>query len=475
MLSSIKKFLKAVLHNSDGNEITSHLTTDGGYHLGTAIQQDVVEDSNNSSVTNLVAANSYTFTGVKTSTLGVIGLQWSLKTDQNATVYIEESPDGTNWDISYSFDYIQAKGGRGETVQATQAYWRIRVVLTVSIDTTYFRLAGVLCPIAMPLPSDLSPDGRLKSESTITGKENTGRHVWVSPTNSMSVNEEVRLVGTNFDGTTKDTNFWTETVTGTGAVTQTGEIKLTTGVTANSTAEYESVRRARFVVGSALLFNGAYKFNDALVTDNIRRCGAYDDDEGFFFELDGSTFNVGSRNTTSDTLIASGSFNGNYGLTFVVNPAAYYKLAIEWTPMGAFYYVNNILLHQSIGGHLTRKLTLPIRFENNNTNGVTTDVTFDCLGVVVMREGRLITNSTYKYISGAATTILKYGAGTLHTIVNNDNAGSVIVYDNTAGSGAIIASIDLAKVLGTLSFDAPFSNGLTLVSTGSIKITVSYE
>ena len=74
------------------------------------------------------------------------------------------------------------------------------------------------------------------------------------------------------------------------SVTVPGEIKLTTGITANSTSQYDSVRRARFVVGSAMQFTGAHKFNDALVTDNIRRCGAYDDDEGFFFELDGSVF-----------------------------------------------------------------------------------------------------------------------------------------------------------------------------------------
>lgn len=465
-----------VLYDSAGNVIASHSTTSGGYHFGTMMQQDVNEDTNNSSTTNLASANSYTFTGTGTSTLGVSGLQWSLKTDQNATVYVEESPDNSNWDISYSFDYIESKGGRGETVQATQAYWRIRVVLTGTTDTTYFRLSGVLCPIAVPLPSELSPDGRCKVEATLTGQQNTDRHVWTSPTNSLSVDQEVRLVGTNFDGTTKDTNFWTETVTGSGAVAQTGEIKLTTGTTANSTTEYESVRRARFVVGSALKFTGAYKFNDALVTDNIRRCGAYDDDEGFFFELDGSVLSVGSRKVTSDTLVSSGSFNGNYGSAFVVNPAVYYKLDIEWTPLGAFYYINGVLLHKSLGGHLTRKLTLPIRFENNNTNGVITDVTFDCLGVVIMREGKLETNPAFSYIAGAATTILKYGAGDLHTIVNNDNSGSLIAYDNTAGSGTIICSVDLAKVLGTLTFNAPFSDGLTIVSTGSgVKVTVTYE
>jgi len=472
-IMSLLKKMKLV--DEDNNFIASHLQTDGDYHLGVNLTQSVFVDEGNSSTENLTSANSYTFTGTSASTLGVVGLQWSLKTDQNATVYIEESPDGTNWDIGYSFDYITSKGGRGETVQATQAYWRIRVVLVNGTATTYFRLAGVLCPIATPLPSELSPDGRLKSESTLQGKENTDRHVWVSPTNALTVHGNYRLVGTNFDGSTKDTNFWTETVTTSGSVVQNGEIKLNSGSTSASSARYESVRSARFVVGSALIFFGAYKFNDALVSGNIRRLGAYDNSDGFFFQLDGSTFSVGSRSNSADTLVTNGNFNGNLGTTFTPSTSAYYKLDIEWTPLGAFYYVNNRLLHKSVRGHLTRKLSVPIRFENINTTN-TTNVIFDCLGTVIAREGELITNPTFKYVAGASTTVLKRGAGTLQTIINNDNSGSVTVYDNTAGSGTIIASIDLTKVLGSLKFNLPFSNGLTVVTVSALaKITVIYE
>ena len=464
------------LIDEDNNFISSQQQTNGDYHLGVSMAQDVYVDTNNSTSANLTSANSYTYTGTATSTLGVVGLQWSLKTDQNVTVYIEESPDGTNWDICYPFDYIASTGGRGETVQATQAYWRIRVVGTTSMTTTYFRLDAVLCPIATPLPSALSPDGRLQSESTLSGKENTDRHVWVSPTNTLSMNRTFRLVGTNFDGTTKDPNFWTETVTTSGTVVQTGEIKLNSGATSASSARYDSVRTARFVVGSDLQFTGAFKFNDALVADNIRRCGAYDNAEGVFFELSGTTFNVGSRKTSADTLVSNGSFNGNYGTTFIISPSAYYKLDIEWTPLGAFYYVNNKLLHKSVGGHLTRKLSLPIRFENINGNINTTNVVFDCLGVVISRQGELETNPTYKYIAGASTNILKYGSGTLHKVINNDNSGSVIVYDGISAGGDIIASIDLTKVLGSLAYDLPYSNGLTVVTTGALaKITVTYE
>ena len=204
--------LKTTLFDSSGNPVQVELAADGGYHLGTTIIQDIHADSNNSSTDNLVAGNSYTFTGVSTSTLGVTGLQWSLHTDQNATVFVEESPDGTNWDITYEFDYIASHGGAGETVQATMAFWRVRVILTVNIDTTFFRLSGVLAPIAMPLPSSLTSDSRVKVETHIAGQDD--RHAIVSPTGTLGVNTTVRLVGTNFDGTIKDTNMWTESVAG---------------------------------------------------------------------------------------------------------------------------------------------------------------------------------------------------------------------------------------------------------------------
>jgi len=439
-----------------------------------AIVQDVQSDPNNSSTVDL--ASAATFTGTGTSTLGVVGLQWSLYTTENCTVYVEESPDNTNWDISYQFDYIASKGGQGETVQATQSYWRIRVTNEGMSTTTELRLQGVLCPIATPLPSSLSPDSRLKVESTLTGQQNASRHVWVTPTNTLLTTSEVRLVGTNFDGQAADPNFWTPAVTGSGTVTQDGEIQLDTGVTANSTASYTSVRKARFIVGSANHFIGAFKFVTAGTTDNARRCGAYLATDGFFFQLDGTVFSIGTRKNSSDTLVSSGSFNGNMGDSFTPLTTAYYKLDIEWTPVDAFFYVNGVLLHRVVGGHLSDVLTLPIVFENVNDNDSIVDVTFDCLGVVIMREGLLETNPTSYYADGAATTILKYGAGDLHRVTVTDNANATMtVYDGLSAAGVVMAVLDASKTTGTMEFSAPFSDGLTIVTTGSPKMTVVYE
>ncbi len=141
----------------------------------------------------------------------------------------------------------------------------------------------------------------------------------------------VRLIGTAFSGSTKDTNFWTETVTGTGAVAQAGEVTLTTGVTANSTAKYVSVRRARKITGAS----NQFRFVGRLTTDpqanNLRRMGVYDADNGFFFQVNGATFGVGSRKATTDTVVNSGSFNGNLGATVTMGRVIVKVLAVQST------------------------------------------------------------------------------------------------------------------------------------------------
>jgi len=110
-----------------------------------------------------------------------------------------------------------------------------------------------------------------------------------------------------------------------------------------------------------------------------------------------------------------------------------------------------------------------------NSGGNTTDNGFEVRFASIQRLGNIITAGTYKYLGANATTVCKYGAGTLQRIINVDNAGNIAVYDNTAGSGTLIAQIDTAKALGTLDFNVPFSNGLTIVVNLGAKIVVVYE
>jgi hypothetical protein len=89
--------------------------------------------------------------------------------------------------------------------------------------------------------------------------------------------------------------------------------------------------------------------------------------------------------------------------------------------------------------------------------------------------------TSFGNINSNATTTLKSGAGVLHTITINKigaTANTATVYDNTAGSGTVIAVIDTTIAAApTRIFDAAFGTGLTIVTaTGTAAdITVTYH
>lgn len=445
--------------------------------LKSNIIQNVLVDQNNSSTDNLESSNSYTYTGAATSTLGVVGLQWSLKTDQNARVYVEQSPDGTNWDLSYQFNYIASKGGAGETVQATQAYYRLRVVLTGVIDTTYFRLLGILCPVATPLPSALTVDSRVKVESHITSQDDN--HVWVTPRNEIIKSNRARLVGEIFDGTNKDPNFWNETTANGGTIVQSGgAITLKTNTTANGKASYVSTKKARFVPGTSQIFLSRTT-SDGFFENHLHRIGAYDANDGYFVQAKDLIFSIGYRKNGVETIIDNGNFNGDSGSTFPSSGNVFFAQSIQWTPTSVEWYIDGVLLHRLEGNLFVGTNSLPITIETENFNGATIDHDFTIAEACIIRQGDLVTESIFKHISGdAATLTLKYGAGKLQKIMFNNTLGTMItIYDSITGSGEVIGIITTTiAVLGEWEYNGSFSNGLTLVTEGNgLDATIIYE
>lgn len=99
--------------------------------------------------------------------------------------------------------------------------------------------------------------------------------------------------------------------------------------------------------------------------------------------------------------------------------------------------------------------------------------------------------NTFLNISGNHTTTVKSGSGTLHGImINNGTGGVAKIYDNTSGSGTVIATIQLGSpsggLLSTSGMPNPvflgplgleFTTGLTIVTTGSASndITAIYQ
>lgn len=79
------------------------------------------------------------------------------------------------------------------------------------------------------------------------------------------------------------------------------------------------------------------------------------------------------------------------------------------------------------------------------------------------------------HISTATTTTVKSGSGYLESItVNTTAAGAITVYDNTAGSGTVIAILKASIAEGTYTYKCEFLTGLTIVTAGASDITVTY-
>lgn len=87
---------------------------------------------------------------------------------------------------------------------------------------------------------------------------------------------------------------------------------------------------------------------------------------------------------------------------------------------------------------------------------------------------------SYNHISTSTTTVVKSGAGSLHSICVNTKgtvASTITIYDNTSAVAPVVAVIDSLNLSGTFILDIAFATGLTIVTTGTVApdITVSYK
>ena len=309
-----------------------------------------------------------------------------------------------------------------------------------------------------------------------------GSQAFVDDFHSLQVNESVKLIGKAFNGTTKDTNFWTESVTGTGSVTQTGGFAtLATGATANSTVQYQSNRKAAFVPAQSNVFRTVMKLGDTGTANNIRNWGQFDANDGVFFQLNGTTLNIVTRAATSDTAVAKASWNGPAAAAFTLDTNIH-SYEIRWSFVKYSFYIDEQLVHtKSVLGSSalgSQNIEVPVTFQNNNAGGSTSNINMALALGMVFRLGNLETNPTYAHISTATTTICKYGAGFLHNIiVNNPTNNNVTICDNISAVAPIIAIINpgASSVPVTLQYDCPFSTGLTIVTAGTPDLTIVYE
>lgn len=306
----------------------------------------------------------------------------------------------------------------------------------------------------------------------------TGHEVYVDQFHNMQVTEATRLVGTTFVGTTKDTNFWAETVLNSASVAQAnGLVTLTSGTNTAGSIIYQSTRKARFVPVTVQMFRAVGKM-DSGIASNKRIWGMYDGTDGVWFQLDGTTLGIATKAGASAAVVVTAANFNRSAFTMDTN---FHGYEIRCGYSSYHFYIDGRLVHEiSVEGSADlpcNTLTLPVYAQNINAGNTTSkDMSFVLMSIY--RLGKLNTAPTYKQISTATTTICKYGAGMLHKIIlNNPTNNTITVYDNTAASGTVIAIINpgASATPFSLPYDVGFGTGLTIVTAGTPNLTVIYE
>jgi hypothetical protein len=485
----LPNFGTVVLANKHGEPIETHVDIDGEPYLGIAAIQ-AVHTSDKNSYNGILNAGAVYY-GTAESTLGVVGIQTMLKSDQNCLVTVQQSGNnGVDWDIVDTYVYYHHASGttRGEswTTQAVGGSYRVNVQNTGTAATEFTRLYTFLAPIINPYPRALSSNGNVRV-SVEELPSTFGVHGKVTPMGDLRTADTVRLVGADFsDSSILDTNFWGSLAVGTGTIVPgNNQVVLRTGVVTGSTVSLTSIRSARYVAGMSNHYRSHARVAQS-VAPVTQRWGAFTATTGFFFEYNGSSLSLVCRKNGSDAnRISNGNFNAEIGdsLTLDSNSHAY---EIYWTNRSVWFIIDDTIIHEFVGATapLVNTSTLPVRAENNN-GANTNDNLLEIRAASIQRHGPLHTESTYKTISAATATVCKYTAGRLNRVVicnPNAAAQTVAIYDNVVAMAPIIGTlvipatpVQAVTMPFTIDYNCPFHSGLTVVTSTANPVTFIYE
>lgn len=450
------------------------------------INQNTQIDAANSSTVNLAAGAS--FIGATTTDLNLTAVQFFIATDQNCKVFIQQSSNGINWDISDEYDYYAALGGSGQSAQLVGSYYRMQVTNVGTATTTFFRFQTIQIPFLNPLPRALDENGDLQVgvKSAIDDSGFPLRH---TPRGEQMSVPPFKLIGQTFTDAAIDAQLWTFSVGTGGTVTEAnGQLTMSTGTTANNSVNIVSTSTARYVSSTTQLFRTTVRLPDTGTVNNIRRGGMFTATDGAFYEMNGTTFRFVVRKGGVDTAISNGSFNGKYGNTFAFDTNVHIY-EILYNSEYVYFIIDNKLIHtiESQLAPWTSTLHLPIRFENTNSGGSTTNVSMEIRSASTSRLGLPNTQPINRFQSGlTAGLTLKSSPGNLQSIIISGVTSTSVVtlYDNTTATGTIIWSSG-SMTIGSQSSNLPlyidfkgisFSTGLTLaITTAACNVSVLYE
>lgn len=281
--------------------------------------QTAVSTANSSTATLAAGA---TYTGTYEDTIGFNTISVALKTDQNGTLYVDYSPDGSNTDSTLTYTVI---AGTGEVHRLTSVrrYFRIRFTNTSASPQTYFRLQVIKGNHPL-LTSNLNSTITNDSDSIVTrsilyGQQDndefvavpidTSGHLEVAvhgPLNPFgSIHSENLLPLIQSDAVHGLSSYEVTSTTGLGveltaptpgvssgvASAANNLFKCETGTTIYSFAAIQSVARARYRPGQGIVARFTALWS-APVASSIVVAGVGSSESGFFFGYSGTSFGI---------------------------------------------------------------------------------------------------------------------------------------------------------------------------------------
>ena len=470
MIDSIVKFVTGIVKLRGGSDATvigntgdrlkvalvpGTQTFDNKDYLNVIATNQVINSPLNSSTANLAAGASFTGTGEEI--LFTASAQFSLKSDQPCLLQFQQSPDGTNWDISDNY-LIPANVGDSRTMQITHLYVRARVTNLGSSTTTYLRLSTIYTAQMEALPRALSSEGRLKVEVK-NAEESTsplGRLRTAEHHTFFEFSHRRGLAGSNlvFDENVSSGGNTTELI-------NKASVQMNTTSTVGSKVIRQTFRYFPYFPGrgTSVLLSG--NFNGA-TTGVRKRLGYFDERDGLFFQLSSSTPSIVRRSYVTgsavDEVINQTEWNvdalngsGPSGEVFNVSNQTLFFIEFLWlgsggARLGCYVGLKKIICHQFSSSNQTANpwsssASLPIRFEIENLSGSSgSSLIPTCMSILY--EGKLEPESGLDHFHVSS------GTNEL-TIGTNTPVGSVRLNPNTNRACIVQINMDLIMTSGT--------------------------
>ena len=150
---------RVTLYDTAGKALLFEVDSYGHYQVPVSLTQHVFMSTLNSTL--LPIASLATWSGAAESTLGVSGIQVTVKCSKRVMVTVYQSIDNSGaWENSASYA-VPANFGSARTHQATGAYYKVTVQNLEAAEATV-RIATALCPTVECLPRTLSSGGNLR-------------------------------------------------------------------------------------------------------------------------------------------------------------------------------------------------------------------------------------------------------------------------------------------------------------------------